>query len=345
MIAEEGGPLALLGNGRRLLKDVDDREPVLHLERHEEARHHREVKGHVALVALAEVGDRVLRPLVGLGEQHAARILRVHPAPQLPQEGVGLGQVLAVGPLALVEVGHRVEPQPVHSHAEPEIERREGRLLDRRVVEVQIRLVRVEPVPVVRARVGIPGPVGALEILEDDPRIGVAVDRVAPDVEVPRPRARSRAPGPLEPGVLVRRVVQHQLGDHPKAAPVRLPQEGPEVLQGAVRRVDVGVVRDVVAVVLERRGIEGQQPDRGNAEILEIVQLLGEARDITDAVALAVTKCADVHLVDDRVAVPLALVAQPFVPLTGPPARQSRPARRDRSAPSAADRTTVASLR
>ncbi len=41
------------------------------LQRHEQPRHEREVEGHVALVALAEVGRGVLGPLVGLGQQHA----------------------------------------------------------------------------------------------------------------------------------------------------------------------------------------------------------------------------------------------------------------------------------
>ena len=43
------------------------------LNRHEQARHDREMEAHVALVAAvaAEIGDRVLRPLVGLGQQHA----------------------------------------------------------------------------------------------------------------------------------------------------------------------------------------------------------------------------------------------------------------------------------
>ena len=39
---------------------------------------------------------------------------------QLAQDGVRLGQVLAVGPVALDEVGHRVEAQPVDAEVEPE---------------------------------------------------------------------------------------------------------------------------------------------------------------------------------------------------------------------------------
>ena len=100
---------------------------------------------------VAEVGDGVLRPLVGLRQQHAVLVLGVQPAAQLPQEVVGLGQVLAAGALALVEVGHRVEAEAVHPHLEPEVQRGEGGLLDRGVVEVEIGLVRVEAVPVVGA--------------------------------------------------------------------------------------------------------------------------------------------------------------------------------------------------
>ena len=71
VVAQEQGPLAVVRNRRRLLEDVDDRKAILHVHRHEHARHDREVKGHVAFVAVAEIGDRVFRPLVGLGQQHA----------------------------------------------------------------------------------------------------------------------------------------------------------------------------------------------------------------------------------------------------------------------------------
>ena len=53
--------------------------------------------------------------------------------------------------------------------------------------------------------------------------------------------------------MLVGGVVEHQFGDDAQAAPVRFAQEHLEVRQRAVDRVDVEVVGDVVAVVLERR--------------------------------------------------------------------------------------------
>ncbi len=61
---------------------------------------------------------------------------------QLLEEGVRLGQVLAVGALALVEVGHRVEAQAVDAHARARSRARwKMRLPDRGVVEVQVGLV------------------------------------------------------------------------------------------------------------------------------------------------------------------------------------------------------------
>ncbi len=89
----------------------------------------------------------------------------------------------------------------------------------------------------------------------------------------------------------------------------RRPRRGPreeffEVVERAVDRVDVVVVGDVVAVVPQRRRIEGQQPDRGDAEVLQVVELAGQPVEIADAVAVAVGEGADVDLVNDRVLVP-----------------------------------------
>ena len=49
-------------------------------------------------------------------------------------------------------------------------------------------------------------------------------------------------------------------------------------LERAVGRVDLGVVGDVVAVVAQRRGIERQQPERGDAEVLQVVELARSGR-------------------------------------------------------------------
>ncbi len=308
VVAQEHRPLAGLGDRRGLLHDVHDGEPVLHVDRHEQPRHDGKVKGHVALVAVAEVGGGVLRPLVGLGQQHAAGVVLVHVGAELPEEGVRLRQVLAVGALALVQVGHGVEAHPVHPQVEPEIHGLRHGVPHPGVVVVQVGLVGVEPVPVVGLGHRVPRPVRRLEVLEDDAGVGVALRRVAPHVEVPPPAAPHRPPGPLEPGVLVGGVVDDQLRDHPQAAGVGLPEKGLEVAQRAVVGVDAGVVGDVVAVVLQRRRVERQQPDRRDPEVLQVVEPGGQAAKVADPVAVAVGEGTDVELVDDRVLVPEGIV-------------------------------------
>ncbi len=107
--------------------------------------------------------------------------------------------------------------------------------------------------------------------------------------------------------MLVRRVGEHELGDHPQATAVCLAQEMPEVAQVAVGRVDLPVVRDVVSVVAQRRRVEGQQPQGGDAEVLEVVELLDEPLEVPDAVAVAVVEGTYVGLVEDAVLVPQGL--------------------------------------
>src|SRR5438034_6062559 len=68
--------------------------------------------------------------------------------------------------------------------------------------------------------------------------------------------------------------------------------------------MDALVCRDVVAVVLERRGVEGQQPDRGDAQVRHVVEALEEAAEVPDPVRVAVLVRPHVQLVDVGVLVP-----------------------------------------
>jgi len=117
---------------------------------------------------------------------------------------------------------------------------------------VEIGLMREEAVPVVLAGDRIPGPVRFLGVGEDDPGLGKLPVGVAPDVEVALGRFGRGVTGALEPRVLVRGVVDDQLNQDLEAARVRRLDEGAEVIERPVTRVDVPVVGDVVAVVLER---------------------------------------------------------------------------------------------
>ena len=304
VIAQKDGPLAGRRQQRRLLQNVDDRRAVFALHGHEQPRHEREVEVHVAFVAVAEIRGRVLRPLVRLGQQHLVAELLVDVRAQLAQKGVRLRQVLAIRAFALEEIRHRVEPQAVDAHLQPEVEHVEHRLADFRIVEVEVRLMAVKAVPEIRAGDRVPAPVRRLEILKDDPRFLVLLRRVAPHVPVAPARAGRRAARALKPLVLVGRVVHHQLGDDAQLAAMGFVQKRSEIVERAVLRIHVRVIGDVVAVVLERRRKERQQPNRRDAQVLDVIEPLGQAAEVADAVAVAVAKRAHVQLVDDRVLVP-----------------------------------------
>ena len=251
---------------------------VLGRHRHEDARHQREVERHVAFVAVAEILQHVLGPLVGLGEQHAVAVARIELGAQPLQDLVRLGQVLVVRALALDQIGHGVETHAVDPHVEPEAHHVGHLAKHPRIVEIEVGLMGVEAVPVIGLRHRVPRPVRFLGVDEDDARAGEFLVGVAPDIVIAPGRAALGAAGALKPGMLVRGVVDHELGDDAQIAPVRRAHEGAEIVHPSIGRVDAAVVGDVVAVVAQRRGIERQEPERGDAEILQIVELAGQAR-------------------------------------------------------------------
>ncbi len=164
--------------------------------------------------------------------------------------------------------------------------------------------MREEAVPVELAGFRIPGPVRFLGIREDDPRARVFLVGIAPDIPVAGTGIRVRTAGALEPVVLVGRVVDDEFGDDPQAALLGFLDEAAEILHRPEIGVDVAVIGDVIAVVAAGGGVERQQPQRGDAEILQIPQFLGQPGKVADAVIVAVGEGLDVELVDDRILVP-----------------------------------------
>ena len=312
-----------------------NRPRLLAAEGHEHARHHGEVEGHVALVAVAEVLDHVLRPLVGLGQQHAVGVARVDLRADAPQVLVRLREVLAARALALEQVRDGVEPEAVDPEVEPEAEHVQHRLLHLGVVVVQVRLVREEAVPVVLPGHRVPRPVRRLGVDEDDPRVEVALVGVRPDVPVALRRVRARA-RLLEPRVLVRGVVHDQVRDHAHPALVGRLDERPEVVHRPVVLVDHEEVGDVVAAVPQRRDVHRQQPDAVDPEPLEVVELLDQPPEVARAVVVAVEEAADVDLVEDRALEPQRVRLEPVAGLahvsaSPPSGHDSGPARGARS--------------
>jgi len=104
--------------------------------------------------------------------------------------------------------------------------------------------------------------------------------------------------------VLVGGVIDDEFGDDPQTPPLGLGDEAPKVLHGPEIGIDGAVVGDVIAVVAARRGVERQQPQRGDAEVLQIIELFSQSSEIADAVIVAVGKGLDVKLIDDGILVP-----------------------------------------
>ena len=78
-----------------------------------------------------------------------------------------------------------------------------------------------------------------------------------------------------------------------------------DVVERAEERVDVLVVRDVVAVVVLRRLVDRGQPHHIHAEHREVVDVVEDPLDVADPVAVRVREGAGIDLVDDGAAPPL----------------------------------------
>src|SRR5690606_17941957 len=115
-----------------------------------------------------------------------------------------------------------------------------------------------EAMPVVLLGDRVPCPVGCLSIRKDDACASKFFVVVAPDVPITLRRPPRSATCSLKPGMLIGCVIDNELGDDFESAPMRLFDEMPEVIERAVIRVNVAVVRDIVPVVPQRRGVERQ---------------------------------------------------------------------------------------
>ena len=114
-------PLAIFGNLRSLFENFDDRLAIFQLHGHKDSGHQGKVEGHVKFVAVAEIGAHVRRPLIRFSQEHSAGKRLIQALAQFADYGVGFGQIFAVGTVALDEVRHRIQPESVHAHLQPEL--------------------------------------------------------------------------------------------------------------------------------------------------------------------------------------------------------------------------------
>ena len=255
---------------------------------------------HLAVVALGQrvqgleeqldqLGPGLVPELLlhGEGRARGAAADRAHPARRV------------VAQLGVVDAEiDRVEPEAVDAALEPEAGLGQQRLDHLRVVEVEVGLLLEEVVQVVLAAARLPLPGAAAEHRQPVAGRRAVGLGVGPDVPVGL-GVVAALPALLEPGVLVAGVAGDEVHHHLEAEPVGLGEQRVEVRQRAEQRVDGAVVGDVVAVVLLRALAEGRDPDRVDAQLLDIFEPPGDARQVADAVAVRVLEAARVDLVDD----------------------------------------------
>ena len=248
---------------------------------------------------------------VDLADEHPVVIL-VDDGPDPAQPIVDGGPVLVVAQARLVVTKFRilgdlvddVDAEAVSAPVEPEAQDVVHRRLHFRVVPVEVGLMWRERVQVVLPGRLVERPRGADR---GEGRLPVvrrpAVGRgIAP--HVPVTLGAVRAAGRLnEPRVLVGGVVRHPVDDDLDVAMVRGGEQIVEVLKGPEDRIDVGVVRDVVAEVGHRRSVEWRKPDGGHAErriraVVQVIEVLQDAGQVAHSIPVGIGETARVDLVD-----------------------------------------------
>ncbi len=139
----------------------------------------------MTFVAIAEIRDRIVGPLVCFCEQHTVAIFFVYVLAKVSECSVSFRQVFGIGSFAFEQIGDRVQAEAIDSHIEPEVDGCEHSFADFRIGPVQIGLMRIESMPIVGLRNLIPGPVRGFEVLKDDAGVTIFVRRVTPDIKVP----------------------------------------------------------------------------------------------------------------------------------------------------------------
>ena len=224
------------------------------------------MKSHVEFIPVAEVVADFARPLVGFAQQDAVGVALVHEAAHFFEKGVCFRKVFAVTAVAFEEIGYCVGAEAVHAQVEPELHHVQHLGAYGRVVEIQIGLGGIEAVPVMLTGDRVPGPVRAFGVHKDDAGVAILLVGVAPNVIIPKWGIPVGA-GRLKPGVLVGGVIQHEVHDDAQPACVSRIEQGFEIVQRPIIRMDVMIIRNIIAIVLERGGVDGHQPETIHAEI------------------------------------------------------------------------------
>ncbi len=104
------------------------------------------------------------------------------------------------------------------------------------------------------------------------------------------------------------RVRPHLVDDHFQAERVRLLDHGVELVKGAKDWIDAKMITDVVTKVAHRRCEKWRQPEAVDAETRHVIETPEDAREVADAVAIAVLEAARIDLVQGGAAPPVGVL-------------------------------------
>jgi predicted nucleic acid-binding protein len=171
-------------------------------------------------------------------------------------------------------------------------------------VEVCLALVEEVQVPLVEGRHIFPG--RATELRDPVRRriAGILLGRIRCCVDelVVGEVLRISCKRFLQPGMARRGVVEDHVEHEAKMVLLRLGDKLVEVCHRAEHRLHGAVVCDIVAVVVLRGYEEWREPEIVDAELLEVVEALRDALEISYAIRIRIVEAAHVYLIDDLVA-------------------------------------------
>src|ERR1022692_1946577 len=104
--------------------------------------------------------------------------------------------------------------------------------------------------------------------------------------------------------MLIRRVVRHKVDDDPDSPLLGGMREFDEITKRSVARIDLVVVRNIVAVVTTGRGLEGHQPYGCDGEPAKIVEPTHEPGEISHSIPVGIHVSGHGEAIDDRILVP-----------------------------------------
>ena len=107
--------------------------------------------------------------------------------------------------------------------------------------------------------------------------------------------------GADEPFVLIGGVVRHQIHDQLHITLMHFGDQAVHIFHRAVLRRNAPIVGNVVSVVMTRAFVARTEPECIDTEILQIVQLFDDARDVSDAVPIRIFEAFRIDLVDDHI--------------------------------------------